>query len=472
MAVIQMAIEKRVVRGPPAGRHGLGDEAEMLVDECRDGVEVVHRARLGEVGNSAGIMPLSTLAGDLSLERHGHQQRGDLPGPAKLLDRVDPVFALGKVAAPGQDRGGFAEVVGADADHNEVGAEAVEILHQGVIILLGRVADVAGVEDRDRGAPRLAEGPSEALRRGLVVGHEEPLHERVAEDKHPDRRARVGLGSSAAPGIGGLQGLGQDLLPRLGQGLADFGGVGQVEEAGEPVRQRVFEGPEGLRIRTHPVGSPGVVGLEDPRREHHGPVVIGPSQQDVLRRHLRGLEDAPPLGRGLPIKVVPIRRGRPLDPLGAPEPPLGINPLPVVRGAAQPLECGNGAVRQAEDRVPADGRPGDRDDQAGGRQHHDRRLEQAIQPPRALHRREQALSQAGPPPRSSGASRHRRRIEGVRAIGRGSREHRGAASDVSWVAAVTSARRPTSWPVGRTSRRNTWRRPPWPWRSPRRVSPD
>src|SRR5206468_3461505 len=96
------------------------------------------------------------------------------------------------------------EVVRAGRDQDEARSEPVAVFGQGVEVLLGRVAEVARVEDRDAHAEPAPQLTPEAGRWRLVVADEIALHERVAQDDPPDRRRGVGLGSPAAPRVGRL----------------------------------------------------------------------------------------------------------------------------------------------------------------------------------------------------------------------------------------------------------------------------
>ena len=88
-----------------------------------------------------------------------------------------------------------AEVVGAHADHDEMRSKSLAILHERVIILFRRVADMPGVEDRHRQLPCVTKLPLEVGRRSVAVSVEHGLHEPVAQHDPPHRSR----GSGSAP---------------------------------------------------------------------------------------------------------------------------------------------------------------------------------------------------------------------------------------------------------------------------------
>ena len=75
-----------------------------------------------------------------------------MPRPRQYSsDLTQPVLAFRPVALAGGNLEDVAEVVGEETEHDELRMEPLGVLEQRVVFLLGRVAEVAGVEDRDPG---------------------------------------------------------------------------------------------------------------------------------------------------------------------------------------------------------------------------------------------------------------------------------------------------------------------------------
>ncbi len=80
-----------------------------------------------------------------------------------------------------------------------VRTEAVAERAQGLLVLFGRVADVAGVEHGDLRVEQPGEMLLEPDRGSLGIAHERALHHRVTQHQHAHRGVEVGLGTTTAP---------------------------------------------------------------------------------------------------------------------------------------------------------------------------------------------------------------------------------------------------------------------------------
>ena len=277
-----------------------------------------------------------------------------------------------------------------------------------MIILLGRVADVARVEDRDRHAPRLDERSARHSGGVWPSGTKRPCMNESPDDQPADRRLGSGSGPRQPQEFVDWNDSGMTPSCASASGRADLGDVRQEEEAGEAMRERVIAAPEGAEVGPHPIGAAGVVGLEDLRREDDGPVVIRPPEQRIVRRHPGGREDAPPGGRGFLLEEIAVDLPRLLDPALSLEPPLGLDVGSARRQADHGLAPPPDPIREPGDGIaPArrpDGKPGQPEDGDG----QDRGLEPALEASGPLDRRQKELPLGGGSRSRSGASFHGR----------------------------------------------------------------
>jgi hypothetical protein len=327
VGVGEVAVEQGTVLRKLPAPDRLGRQAEVLVDEGLGRVEVEETALVPEVRDPARVVACAAVRVDLDLERRGDEQAADMAGDTELLDRAQPEFGLGPVAAPRQDGGRVTEVVGTDAHDHELGAEPVAIFEERVIVLLGRVADVARVEDGDRRPEGRLERAPEVLRRRFVVRDQQTLHERVTKDQASDRRLEVGFGAAAAPGVGRLIRFRHDRLTRRGDRRTDLIAVRQQCEADQAPRQRGIAEPERAGVRSHPVGTAALVGLEHLGGEHQGPVDVRPPEQNVIRGHARRTEDPAQAGRSLALEERPVGPAGLVDPVLPPHPQVSVDLL-------------------------------------------------------------------------------------------------------------------------------------------------
>src|SRR5262249_37371094 len=138
-------------------------KTECLVGERVDRVEVEHADRLEDVRDVPRVEPRSALALDLIDPGGWDDEERGLARTAELADLAEPVLRLLVVALPVQDLEQVAEVVGEEAEDDELGPDAVGVLPQGEVLLLGRVAKVAGVEDLGADPQALGKPLLEAL---------------------------------------------------------------------------------------------------------------------------------------------------------------------------------------------------------------------------------------------------------------------------------------------------------------------
>src|SRR5205814_7349123 len=110
------------------------------------------------------------------------EETGQSAGRAELPDPAQPVLAFLPIPSPALEHllQVTGEIVGEDTDDHELGLESLSIFDEGVIILLGRVAEMTRVQDLDRGTEPFLEVALQAFRRSLVISHEQALHVAVA----------------------------------------------------------------------------------------------------------------------------------------------------------------------------------------------------------------------------------------------------------------------------------------------------
>ena len=127
------------------------------------------------IGDRAGIVAAFPAAEHASTRRNRHEQVRPAPRLAKAHDLVEPVLSLVPIAASLVDLACLAEVVGEDAHDDELGPEAIGEGDERVIVLLGRVAENARVQDRDLGLEPVFEIAPQAFGRRVVVADEQAL---------------------------------------------------------------------------------------------------------------------------------------------------------------------------------------------------------------------------------------------------------------------------------------------------------
>ncbi len=131
MAVVKMAVEQRACDGTLAGAFCVSKQANMFINEYLDWVDVVRPRGPLVVADPAGVAdPDPRVSHYLDLERDRNEETGDRPTTAEHLNLTKPVFRLVPISASQHHFGRVAEVVGADAQDDEVRLEPADVFQQ------------------------------------------------------------------------------------------------------------------------------------------------------------------------------------------------------------------------------------------------------------------------------------------------------------------------------------------------------
>ena len=199
VTVAELTVEERIGTGGLA-RPGLGLlSTEKLGDEILDRIEIFQARGFEDVRHHPRVETGLARAPDLVDPGGGNHQAYHTPGPAILSDLAKPVLRFFPVTFALEHLEQIPEIIGEEAEDDEMRAKLRVVLLEGVVLLLGRVAQMTGIQHLRPLLEPCREHPLQAFAGRLIVADEQALHVRVAQHETPERCVRVGVRARAGP---------------------------------------------------------------------------------------------------------------------------------------------------------------------------------------------------------------------------------------------------------------------------------
>jgi len=223
---------------------GIHRAACQRVDKIIRRVKERQAADVQDVGDPAGIVSRLPAPQHAVFERHGHDQQREFVSAAEFRGLVEPVSGFIPFTTALHDLEGVTEIIGEDALDHEMRVKPLGKGQQRGVILLGRVAQATGVEQRDFLVEAGFEIASQVFNGCVFVVDEHALHEGIAEHDAAEGCVAIGLGPTQTPGVGGGTRVFHNDARGSMERLCQAGTVGHLKEHEHAAFEREIADPD------------------------------------------------------------------------------------------------------------------------------------------------------------------------------------------------------------------------------------